>query len=365
MATTVADVVGVPSPEPVQLLRPDGTLTGAEGYTVDLSDGEYLAMYRSMVVTRALDQQFINLQRQGQLALYPSMRGQEAAQVGAVYALEPEDMIFPQYRELGFWLVRGIDPMGIGLHWRGVWQSSPGMVEHHSAPISICIGTHALHAVGYAMGASLDGAPIVSIACIGDGATSEGDPQEAMNFAGVFQAPCIFYVQNNQWAISVPVAAQTHARTIADKAVAYGMPGVRIDGNDVLACYAVVKAAADRARAGGGPMLIEAVTYRMEAHTTSDDPTRYRPPEDLELWSQRDPIARLRRFLEQTGRWSDEVGRATEEEAAATTQRLRDAVFDMPDGDPLELFEHVFVDPTPALREQAAEFERELRAGDA
>jgi pyruvate dehydrogenase E1 component alpha subunit len=325
-----------------------------------LDNERYLEMYRLMVVTRACDQQLINLQRQGQLALYPSCRGQEAAQVGAALALEARDMIFPQYRELGFWIARGVDPVGIGLFWRGQWHGAPGLLEHRFAPISICIGSHALHAVGYAMGINLDGEGEVALVCLGDGATSEGDTHEALNFAGVFGAPCIFFVQNNQWAISVPLSAQTHARSIADKATAYGMPGVRLDGNDVLACHAAVASAVARARAGDGPTLIEAVTYRMEAHTTSDDPTRYRSPEELESWTARDPILRLRTFLEATGRWNDGFDKETQEAASEAQQHLRDGVYDVEDGDLLELFDHVYAEPPPGLLEQRKEMAAEL-----
>ena len=296
MATTTFHDPADTSLELVQLVRPDGTPTDDPRHPIVLNDSEYRSFYDAMVVTRTLDQEFINLQRQGQLALYPSCRGQEAAQVGAGYAMAQTDWMFPQYRELGVWVARGVDPAGIGVMWRGTWHGGGDLLEHGSAPISIPIGTHALHAVGYALGAALDRDPVAAIAFIGDGATSEGDVHEAMNFAAVLDAPCVFFVQNNQWAISVPVERQTKAPSLAHKAIGYGMPGVRCDGNDVLACYAVVQEAVDRARRGGGPTLIEAVTYRMEAHTTSDDPTRYQPREELDEWSRKDPIERYRAF---------------------------------------------------------------------
>jgi 2-oxoisovalerate dehydrogenase E1 component subunit alpha len=344
----------------VQVLRPDGSVDPSSPRPA-LPEGRELEMFEAMCVTRALDQQFVNLQRQGELALYAPCRGQEAAQVGAAFALSDADWIFPQYRELGFWVVGGIDPIGVGSLWRGVWHGGAGLLEGRSATMSVPIGTHALHAVGYAMGASLDREPAVAVACIGDGATSEGDVHEALNFAAVYDAPCVFYVQNNQWAISTPVHEQTRSHTLAEKAAAYGMPGVRCDGNDALACYGVMHDAIERARRGGGPTLVEAVTYRLEAHTTADDATRYRSAEELAFWENLDPIPRFRRYLEGTGRLDDETSAAIDRRAADAAQRLREGVLALPDADPLEVFEHVFVERTPALAEQADELRRELR----
>jgi 2-oxoisovalerate dehydrogenase E1 component subunit alpha len=342
--------------EVVQLIRPDGTPATDPREAVSLTDAELRRLYEDMVVTRTLDQEFINLQRQGQLALYPSCRGQEAAQVGAGFAMSATDWMFPQYRELGVWVTRGVDPAGIGVMWRGSWHGGGDLLEHGSAMISIPIGTHALHAVGYALGAKLDHDPTVAIAFIGDGATSEGDVHEAMNFAGVLDVPCVFFVQNNQWAISVPLEHQTKAPTLAHKAIGYGMPGVRCDGNDVLASYAVVRDAVERARRGGGPTLVEAITYRMEAHTTSDDPTRYQPPAELAEWAGKDPIARYGVFLAGLGLWDDELQERSTRRGAEAAQHLRDAVYDAPDGPAVEVFDHVFHELTPALREQREQF---------
>ncbi len=363
--TTTLHEASFPDLEPLQLLRPDGTRVDDERHPVELEPAQHLELYEAMVVTRAIDVEMVNLQRQGQLALYPSCRGQEAAQVGTTYALEPRDFIFPQYRELGSWVVRHIDPVGVGLMWRGVWHGGDGLLDGCSAPMSIPIATQALHALGYAIGAALDGEPTVAVGCIGDGATSEGDFHEALNFAAVFDAPCIFLVQNNQYAISIPVHEQTRSASLAHKAVAYGIPGVRCDGNDVLACYAVMKEAAARARSGRGPTLIEAVTYRMEAHTTSDDATRYRSEEELEAWRRLDPIARYRTFLTAGGVLDESARTAAEDKAADATRRLRDEVYDAPDGDPFEVFDHVFAETTPALAAQAAELRAELEGDDA
>ncbi len=213
------------------------------------------------------------------------------------------------------------------------------------------------------MAAKFDGKDLVVMSYFGDGATSEGDPHEALNFAAVYDAPCVFFVQNNQYAISVPLAKQTKAPTIAHKAIGYGMPGYRCDGNDVLAVYAVTKQAVDRARRGEGPSLIEAVTYRMEAHTTADDPTRYRTPEELDEWRRRDPIARFETFLRREGLLDDEVREQIEQEEKAYAARMREEIYDAPHGDPLELFEHVYVDPPPELLAQRDQLARELAAG--
>jgi 2-oxoisovalerate dehydrogenase E1 component subunit alpha len=354
----------VPDLEPIQVLRADGSLVDDPRVDVQLTASEHLAMFDAMVVTRALDQEHVNLQRQGQLALFPSCRGQEGAQVGATSALRPDDMLFPQYRELGAWVVRGVDPVGIGVMWRGTWHGGIGLLEAHSSTMSIPIGTHALHAVGYAVGIALDGDDAIAVACIGDGATSEGDVHEALNFAAVFDSPCVFFVQNNQYAISVPLSEQTRSASIAHKAVAYGMPGVRCDGNDVLASYATMREAAAHARAGGGPVLVEAVTYRVEAHTTSDDPTRYRSDEEVESWARLDPIERYRTYLRTNGVLTDELEAAAVERGSCAATRLREGIFDRPDGDPLEVFDHVFAEPTPALVEQRAELEAEIERAD-
>jgi 2-oxoisovalerate dehydrogenase E1 component alpha subunit len=361
VATTMLSSQVVPDLEPVQLVRPDGTRADHHRYSSGLEGDELVALFDAMIVTRTVDQEFINLQRQGQLALYPSCKGQEAAQVGLAAALNERDWLFPQYRELGAWVWRGVDPGGVAVMWRGTWHGGADLLEHASAPISIPIGTQALHAVGFAMGIALDGESAVAVACIGDGATSEGDVHEAMNFAAVYKAPCVFFVQNNQWAISVPLREQTKSASIAHKAIAYGMPGVRCDGNDVLATQAVVKDAVERARQGGGPTLVEAVTYRLEAHTTSDDPTRYRSAQELEVWEQLDPLSRYDRMLQREGLLTDEIRAAIASRASAAAQRLRDAVVDVPAADPDDLFDYVFVEPTQALLEQREELRAELR----
>jgi 2-oxoisovalerate dehydrogenase E1 component alpha subunit len=350
----------LPPDEPVHLLDPDGTFHEHEEYPLDLKDEQLRELYRLMVVTRKVDKEAINLQRQGQLGVYASCMGQEAAQVGGAYALGDNDWIFPSYREMGAAIVRGVDS-GALLHlYRGTWLSDHDPYEHNFGLMSIPIGTQALHATGFAMGARFDDNPIVTMVYFGDGGTSEGDPHEAMNFAGVFKAPVIFFVQNNQYAISVPLSSQTAAPTLAHKAVGYGMPGYRVDGNDVLATYAVTRRAVDRARGGEGPGFIEALTYRMEAHTTSDDPTRYRTKEELEAAAETDPIARMKRFLQVRDLYDAELEQAIEDQASAEAQRMRDEIYDAPHGDPMELFEHVYVDPTGHFDRHKAQLQAEL-----
>lgn len=341
--------------DPIQLVAPDGTPTASSRssqYRRNLPPETLAWLYESMVVTRELDIEFVNLQRQGELALYASCRGQEAAQIGAAACLPKTDWLFPQYREIGAFLLRGLTPAQMGAVWRGKWHGGLQFTEKCVAPISIPIGTQGLHAVGAAMAAQRLGEESVTLTFMGDGATSEGDAHEALNFAAVFKAPCVFVVQNNHWAISVPVSRQLAGPSIAHRAIGYGMPGVRVDGNDVLACYAVTAEAAQRARGGGGPTLIEAITYRMGPHTTSDDPTRYRSDEELEYWAARDPIQRYRTYLQSVGVWSERL----EERVAAKSKRLRaelrEAVVDADDFDITDVFDTVYHDITPDLLAQ-------------
>jgi 2-oxoisovalerate dehydrogenase E1 component alpha subunit len=339
------------------LINPDGSTDDPDGVAaLGIGADVHRSIHAAMVVTRRLDDEFVALQRQGQLALFPSCRGQEAAQVGSAFGLRPGDFAFPQYRELGVFVARGVDPAGISSMWRGTWHGGADLLEHACAPLSIPIATQALHAVGYAMGLARDHADDIAVAYLGDGATSEGDAHEAFNLAAVQQAPVVFIVQNNQWAISVPFAQQTGTATIAEKAAAYGMPGALVDGNDVLACIEVVRGAAARARLGGGPTLVEALTYRMGAHTTSDDPGRYRDDAEVAAWRARDPIDRYRRWLVSAGLLDDAAVAAADDRAATAARDLRAAVVDAPDLDPVEIFDHVFAAPGAGLRAQREQF---------
>lgn len=346
----------------VRMIQDDGSVAEVEGFDVDVDDARLLTMYRQMVLTRAIDHEAINLQRQGQLAVYPSCLGQEGAQVGAAHALRDDDWVFPSYRELGFALVRGIDPSRMMHVFRGTWLGDHDPFEYAFGMITIPIATQVLHAAGLAMGTKLDGKDTVTVACCGDGATSEGDTHEAMTFAGVFEAPVIFFVQNNQYAISVPLDRQTAAPTLAHKAIGYGMPGVRCDGNDVLATYAVTRAMVERARDGHGPSMIEAVTYRREAHTTSDDATRYRSDAEVEEAARHDPIDRLRLVLDHRGLRDEALESEVAEEAATAASAMRAAIYDADHDDPMELFDHVLVGDTSHLDDQRDLLRAELAA---
>lgn len=352
----------LPSIEPLTLLTSTGALQEVDELPLDLEEKDVLELYRLMVITRRVDRESINLQRQGQLGVYASCSGQEAAQVGSAYALGDEDWVFPTYREHGVAVVRGLDPARLLHVWRGTWLGMHDVYETRFALQTIPIATQALHAVGFAMGAKLDKKPIVTIAYFGDGATSEGDLHEALNFASVYDAPCAFFCQNNGYAISVPSERQARGPTLAHRAIGYGMPGIRVDGNDVLVCYAATKRALDRARSGQGPMFIEAMTYRMEGHSTSDDPTRYRTKEDLQRWAELDPLTRLELYLKESEMWDDDFADQIEQEARELTTRVRDSIYEADHPDPVELFEHVYVNEPHQFEQQRARLRAELQA---
>jgi pyruvate dehydrogenase E1 component alpha subunit len=355
-----------PSSEPdfVQLLTPDGERVDHPEYDVDFTDDELRGLYRDLVVIRKLDAEATALQRQGELGIWASLLGQEAAQVGSGRALRKQDMAFPTYREHGVLYCRGIDPiMPLGL-FRGVDQGGWDPNAYKFNMYTIVIGAQTLHATGYAMGVTMDGKVGTDegeavIAYFGDGATSQGDVNEAFVWASVFNAPIVFFCQNNQYAISEPLERQTRV-PLYHRAAGFGFPGLRVDGNDVLACYAVTRKALDDARHGQGPSLIEAYTYRMGAHTTSDDPTRYRIATEVEAWQAKDPILRLRRFLERTGAGDDSFFGEVADEAAREAGSLRERVLSMPDPDPLEMFENVYPGGSPEVDEQKETFARYL-----
>ncbi|TFD89032.1 pyruvate dehydrogenase (acetyl-transferring) E1 component subunit alpha [Cryobacterium serini] len=359
-------LTAVLAPPPLRLIDDTGQAVAESesgGFTLPAVD-TLLGLYRQMVIARRFDVQVTALTRQGRLATYPSALGQEACEIAAVAALAPQDWLFPTYRDSIALLTRGVEPKDILASFRGDWHSGYDYHQHRIAPQATPLATQALHAVGLATAAKLKRDNTVALTLLGDGATSEGDAHEAFNFAAVWQAPVVFLVQNNQFAISVPLDKQMACRTIADKAIGYGMPGYYVDGNDVAAMYAVVSAAMDRARRGDGPTLIEGLTYRIEAHTNSDDPTRYRKAADVDLWRSRDPIERLEKYLVAQGALTEGVRAsilAAAEELAATT---RDCMTEQAVVDPLELFEHVYSTPRTALAEQRAFLAAEL-AGDA
>src|SRR5689334_56922 len=290
----------LPTADPVGLIAPDGRRTGGDEPRLP-DPGILRELYRRMVLGRRLDAQCTALTKQGRLAVYPSSRGQEACEVGAVLALRERDWLFPTYRDSVAVLQRGVDPVEALSLLRGDWHCGYDPYRHRVAPQCTPLATNTLHAVGLACAAVLKGEDTVALAMLGDGATSEGDTAEALNFAGVRRAPVVFLVQNNGYAISVPLAKQTAAPALAYRGVGFGVPSVLVDGNDAAAVYAVVRSAVDRAAGGGGPTLVEARTYRVEPHTNADDASRYRDEAEVRYWLDRDPIARLRAYLQGAG----------------------------------------------------------------
>jgi 2-oxoisovalerate dehydrogenase E1 component alpha subunit len=344
----------------VQLLTPDGERVTHPDYSVDFNPDELRGLYRDLVTVRKLDAEATALQRQGELGIWASLLGQEAAQVGSGRALRDQDMAFPTYREHGVLYCRGIDPiMPLGL-FRGVDQGGWDPIANKFGIYTIVIGAQTLHATGYAMGVSKDGKVggddgEAVIAYFGDGATSQGDVNESFIYASVYNAPIVFFCQNNQYAISEPLTRQTRV-PLYQRASGFGFPGVRVDGNDVLATYAVTRAALDNARHGNGPMLIEAYTYRMGAHTTSDDPTRYRAAGEIEEWQAKDPVARVRKLLVREGIGDDEFFTAVDDQARKEAVTLRERVLSMPDPDPVQIFDHVYPNGSPEVDEEREQF---------
>jgi 2-oxoisovalerate dehydrogenase E1 component alpha subunit len=359
-ARTTRRAKPTPAPEFVQLLTPDGDRVEHPSYAVDFSDEEYRGLYRDLVIVRRLDAEATALQRQGELGLWASLLGQEAAQVGSGRALRAQDMVFPTYREHGVLYCRGIDPiMPLGL-FRGVNQGGWDPNEFKFNLYTIVIGAQTLHATGYAMGVAKDGKVggpdgEAVIAYFGDGASSQGDVNEAFVWSSVFNAPIVFFCQNNQYAISEPLERQTRV-PLFQRAAGFGFPGIRVDGNDVLAVHAVTRDALDNARQGQGPTLIEAYTYRMGAHTTSDDPTRYRIASEVEAWQAKDPIKRVRAFLEKQQIADAAFFDSVDEQARVQCAHLRERVLDMPNPEPLSMFDHVYSAGSPLLDEEREQF---------
>jgi len=341
------------------ILKPDGRLE--ESLKPDLSDQSVQNLYRKMVLIRLADQKALTLQRQGRLGTYAPVIGQEAAQVGSAHALGKEDWVFPSFREMGVLYMRGAPLKDIYLYWMGNEAGQKVPEDVNIFPISVPVGTHPLHAVGAGWAAKLQGEKICTIAYFGDGATSEGDFHEAMNLAGVFHTPTIFFCQNNQYAISVPRKRQTAARTLAQKAVAYGFTGVQVDGNDLFAVYAATGEARERAISGLGPTMIEAVTYRFGPHTTADDPTKYRQDAEVEEWRARDPMLRLQRYLRSRELWSEDQEAKIKAEAEAIVNQAIQEAENVPPPEPEEMFKYTFAEMLPILKEQLDEYLAFLR----
>lgn len=368
MTSTSNPTMGVD--DVVQMLTPDGTRvpnSDFDAYAHELTVDDLKGFYRDMVLIRRVDAEGNALQRQGQLGLWVPLLGQEAAQIGLGRALRPQDYVFPTYREHGVAWCRGVEPETLLGIFRGQNHSGWDPKDNNFNVYTIVIGSQVMHATGYAMGVQMDGAvgtgdmdrDTIAVACCGDGATSQGDVSEALTFAGAFRSPVLFYVQNNQWAISEPNTVQTSV-PLYTRGQGFGVPGVRVDGNDILAVYSVCRAYADRIRSGQGPMLIEAYTYRMGAHTTADDPTKYRDSAEVDAWKPKDPILRVRKYLENTNDVDAAFFTAIDDEADALAERIRSACVNMEPPPVDEIFDSVFVEPHPMIEEEQREYKEYL-----
>jgi 2-oxoisovalerate dehydrogenase E1 component alpha subunit len=353
----------LPSVEPVMLIDPAGAPTGRPGTMPD--EDTLLRAYGALVAARRLNDQAYALVRQGRLAVYPSSHGQEACQVAAAQVLDDRDWLFPTYRDTAAAVARGVDPVEVLVLLKGDWHSGYNPYDTKVAPQATPLATQLLHAVGVAHAATLRGESTVVMALCGDGATSEGDFHEALNFAAVFNAPVVFLIQNNEYAISVPLARQSVAPSLAHKGVGYGVRSERVDGNDAAALLSVLGDAVERARAGEGPQLIEAHTYRMQAHTNADDATRYRHDDEVAAWVERDPLTRLERYLRERHVLTDEKAEAFADEAEQVAARVRAGLNRDVPPNPADLFDHVYARRTPQLEEQAAVVADELAREDA
>lgn len=335
----------------LQILDAEGNVE--EDLEPKLDNGMLEKFYRTMVLTRLFDDKALKLQRQGRMLTYGSSLGQEASVIGSAYAMNPDDWFFPSFREHGAQIARGIPLKLLYTYWMGHEDANLSL-PYRNFPVAIPVSTQIPHAVGAAWAAKILKQNIASVVYFGDGATSEGDFHEGLNFAGVFKTPTVFICQNNQYAISMPRERQTASKTLAQKALAYGFEGVQVDGNDVLAVYSATKAALDKARAGGGPAMIECFTYRMSAHTTSDDPTKYRQMAEVEEWKKKDPIKRFQIYLSKKGIWSqDYENNLTKELTEQVEKAVEEAESFKPDVE--NMFRYVYAEMPPHLREQKDE----------
>lgn len=331
----------------IQFLNEKGELIVDEA---GVSDNELIEMYKWMIQARTFDQRAMKLQRQGKIGTYAPMIGQEAAQIGSAYPMAEEDWIYPSYREVGACLVRGIPMANFFLYTMGHLQGA-NVAGTNVFPVQIIISAQCVHAVGGAWASQYKKESQVSVAYVGDGGTSEGDFHEALNFAGVYELPVVFFVQNNQYAISVPVSQQTASESIAQKALAYGISGVQVDGNDVLAVHATMKGALAKAREGK-PVLVEAITYRQGPHTTADDPRKYRDDKEVEQWLQRDPILRVKQYMLSKGVWTEEEDEEALKLADEKVTEAFEQAVNIPQSEINDLFDIVYEEKTSQLIEQ-------------
>jgi 2-oxoisovalerate dehydrogenase E1 component alpha subunit len=360
-AEDLVRVAASEGPELVQLLTPEGQRVDDPAYELDIDDEQIRRLYHDLVMVRRIDVEATALQRQGELGIWASLLGQEAAQVGSGRAMSDRDFAFPTYREHGVAYCRGVDPLRLLGLFRGVNHGGWDPAECGFHLYTIVIGSQTLHATGYAMGMQRDGGDGAALAYFGDGASSQGDVNEAFVWASVFNAPVVFFCQNNQWAISEPLEKQSRI-PLYQRARGFGFPGIRVDGNDVLAVLAVTRKALEDARTGQGPTLIEAFTYRMGAHTTSDDPTRYRLASELETWKLKDPIERVKAYLSRSGAADAAFFESVERDSDRIAARVREGCLNMPDPEPTALFENVYVEEHQPLQEQRDGFLRYLES---
>jgi 2-oxoisovalerate dehydrogenase E1 component alpha subunit len=339
------------SVEPVQLLTPDGEVRDDAAVSLKITPELCRDFYRSMRLARRLDEEALALQRQGELGLWLMALGQEAAQVGSISAVRPSDYVFPSYREHAAALCRGIRPGELLAQWRGLRHSGWDSAHYRFNIYTLDLATQLLHATGYAMGVQRDGADEVVLAYFGDGSASQGDANEAFNWAAVTSAPVLFFCQNNQWAISTPAARQTGAPVYL-RGAGFGLDTHLVDGNDVLAVYAVTRLAAEAVRAGHGPGLVEAVTYRMAGHSSSDDPGRYRSQSEVDLWRARDPIDRLHRLMVREDWAAPEFLAAVQQDCDDAAADLRRDCLTLPEPEVAELFDHVYVEESPLVAQE-------------
>jgi len=330
----------------LSILDSDGNVD--QGLEPDIPPDRLKALYRAMLLGRRLDERMVRLQRQGRIGTFAPIKGQEASQLASVCVLRPTDWMVPSFRETAAMLWRGWPIEKVLLFFAGYVEGGQPAPDQHDLPITIPVATQLPHAVGLAYAAQYRNDDAVVMAYFGDGATSEGDFHEALNFAGVWHVPVVFVCQNNQWAISVPLKKQTHSRTLAQKALAYGFPGIQVDGNDVLAVYSASQEAVARARAGDGPTLIECVTYRLGVHTTADDPTKYRSAEEVAEWERKDPLTRFAGYLQKKNLLDESLEKEVDAEIARAVTAFEAA----PPADPLAMFDHVYAERPPHLEAQ-------------
>jgi pyruvate dehydrogenase E1 component alpha subunit len=337
------ETLDVPGVETLSILDADGQVDPALEPAIPADDLRRL--YRTFLLARRFDERMLRLQRQGRVGTFGPIRGHEGAVLGSVYALRPTDWLVPYYREWPAYMWRGFPLASLVLYYAGYAEGMRVPDGHRDLPLCIPIASQVPHAVGLAYAARYKGEDAATLVYFGDGATSHGDCQEAFNFAGVFQVPLVFFCLNNQWAISLPRTRQTRARTIAQKALAYGFPGIQVDGNDLLACYVATREALERARQGGGPTLIEALTYRLSLHTTADDPTKYRSEDEVRAWEAREPLPRFRRYLTAKGLLDDAADAALEAEVEAEIRAAVEEAEGRMRPDLLQVFDHVYAQP--------------------